>query len=574
MAKAPPLPQSPTAPTASPDTPRRRVDPLREIRRASGRGGLLAFLQTYLPAYCNCPFSRMHTEVASLLEHAASTRGARLAVAAPRGHAKSTLVTLGYVLWTMCYQHEPYIVILSNTSEQANALLTNIRRELEGNERLREDFPEVCSAPPKAKKPKIARRSELLTESVVMITALGVGSKVRGRRHRSERPTLIICDDLENQAAVRSADQRVLLEEWFNSTVLKLGSGTTNVVVVGTILHYDSLLARLTSERPGVAPGWTKRVYRAIEREASRSELWERFENLFNGNDRDASERSGPEAALAFYTANTAPMLEGSRVLWPEREDYRSLVEMRIREGRASFSAEKQNAPLSPEDAVFRSDEIQYWDDRFPGEESLLASLGTNISCYGACDPSLGKAGRNRDDTAIVTIVKHNPSGRFYVLDADIRKRKPDGIIETLIAYDGRRKYERFAFESVQFQEFVAIELRERSRAAGREIAVEEIKQVKDKLGRIQRLQPLVASGGLQFSRRHVRLMEQMEQFPMGSHDDGPDALEMAVTVAQNSAGSFLLEWVGGADGGDDDRIWTPVTGFDGSCDDVRNWGL
>ena len=572
MAKAPPLSQSPPTPTTSPNTTRRRVDPLGEIRRASGRGGLLPFLQTYLPAYCNCPFSRMHTEVASLLEHATAIRGARLAVAAPRGHAKSTLVTLGYVLWTMCYQHEPYVVILSNTSEQANALLANIRRELEGNERLREDFPEVCSAPPKAKKPKIARRSELLTESGVMITALGVGSKVRGRRHRSERPTLIICDDLENQAAVRSADQRVLLEEWFNSTVLKLGTGTTNVVVVGTILHYDSLLARLTSERPGVAPGWTKRVYRAIEQEASRSELWERFENLFNGNDRDASERSGPEAALAFYAANTAPMLEGSRVLWPEREDYRSLVEMRIREGRASFSAEKQNAPLSPEDAVFRSDEIQYWDDRFPGEESLLASLGTNISCYGACDPSLGKAGRNRDDTAIVTIVKHNPSGRFYVLDADIRKRKPDGIIETVIAYDGRRKYERFAFESVQFQEFVATELRERSRAAGREIAVEEIKQVKDKLGRIQRLQPLVASGGLQLSRRHVRLMEQMEQFPMGSHDDGPDALEMAVTVAQNSAGSFLPEWVGGADGGDDDRLWTPVTGFGVNGDDWRTW--
>ena len=46
------------------------------------------------------------------------------------------------------------------------------------------------------------------------------------------------------------------------------------------------------------------------------------------------------------------------------------------------------------------------------------------------------------------------------------------------------------------------------------------------KLGRIQRLQPLISSGALRFSRRQVTLLEQLRQFPMGAHDDGPDALE------------------------------------------------
>ncbi len=52
------------------------------------------------------------------------------------------------------------------------------------------------------------------------------------------------------------------------------------------------------------------------------------------------------------------------------------------------------------------------------------------------------------------------------------------------------------------------------------------------KLGRIQRLQPLISSGALRFSRRQVTLLEQLRQFPMGAHDDGPDALEMAVSAA------------------------------------------
>ena len=52
-----------------------------------------------------------------------------------------------------------------------------------------------------------------------------------------------------------------------------------------------------------------------------------------------------------------------------------------------------------------------------------------------------------------------------------------------------------------------------------------------DKTGRIQSLQSLIKSGNLRLSRRHIILLEQLRQFPMGKHDDGPDALQMAVSV-------------------------------------------
>ena len=72
-----------------------------EIRRQAGESSLLNFARSYLPAHFRLEPSGMHREVAVMLERAAIDRGARLAIAAPRGHAKSTVVCLAYVLWSI-----------------------------------------------------------------------------------------------------------------------------------------------------------------------------------------------------------------------------------------------------------------------------------------------------------------------------------------------------------------------------------------------------------------------------------------------------------------------------------------
>ena len=70
------------------------------------------------------------------------TENKRLAFAAPRGHAKSTIVTLFYVMWSICYEKEKFVFILSATANQAQKLLSEIKGTLQSNERLRQDFPE------------------------------------------------------------------------------------------------------------------------------------------------------------------------------------------------------------------------------------------------------------------------------------------------------------------------------------------------------------------------------------------------------------------------------------------------
>jgi predicted phage terminase large subunit-like protein len=178
---------------------------------------------------------------------------------------------------------------------------------------------------------------------------------------------------------------------------------------------------------------------------------------------------------------------------------------------------------------------FQYWDDQHPDAEALIASVGRSGTVYGACDPSMGKAGAAHDDTAIVTLLYDSRSKIHYVLDADIRKRRPDDIVEAIIALHAIRRYSAFGVETVQFQEMLKDELVRRAADRGRSLSVKGITHSSDKVGRIQALEALISAGKIRFSRRHQTLIEQLRRFPHAAHDDGPDALEMAVKMVKKA---------------------------------------
>jgi len=457
-------------------------------------------------------------------------RGLRLAVAAPRGHAKSTLVTLAFILWSICEKTEEFIVIASDTAQQAVDLLGAVKAELEGNGRLRTDYPEVCEDPLVPPKPERWRRDDLITRNGVRLFAMGAEQKIRGRRNRETRPTLIVLDDIENEDLVRSAESRDARWDWLMSSVLKAGTGTTNVIAVGTLLHPKSMLAKLIDRR--ISPSWIGLKYQAITKWATRTDLWDRWEGVyFNRLDHHGS--SGPGPAKAMFEANRTAMLEGTEVLWPELEDYYSLMVQRISEGSAPFAAEKQNEPLDLLNAAFREHEIQFWDDPVNGQfrtvEELLASDPYEFSIVGTCDPSLGKP--HGDDSAIITLAVNSKTKKMYVIGADICRRRPDATLEAILALHRIRKFTVFGVEEVQFQQFLKTELQRRADAQHLNLRVKGIKQSSDKTARIARLQPLFAAGHLVLSKRHPTLFNQLLEFPTGRRDDGPDALEMAVRM-------------------------------------------
>ena len=110
------------------------------------------------------------------------------------------------------------------STDQSVDLLTAIKGELESNPLLIEDFPDVAEPPNSKPGPERWRKGDIITRNGVKVLALGAGQKVRGRKHRQHRPSLIILDDIESEADACSADQRETKMEWFRKAVMKAGT--------------------------------------------------------------------------------------------------------------------------------------------------------------------------------------------------------------------------------------------------------------------------------------------------------------------------------------------------------------
>jgi len=502
-----------------------------KLRRNAGEKSLQVFAELYFSHYLKQKMCAFHREFYAMLTGMAQKRGERLAVAAPRNSAKSSIVSLLFVLWSICYKKEGYIILISDTSDQAENFLSHIKTELEDNKLLIESFPDICETGQKPMPPRWTK-SEIVTRNGVRVTALGAGQKIRGRRNRELRPSFIILDDVENDENTQSEESRQKLFDWFTKAVLKAGSSMTNVAVVGTIQHYDSLLAKLTGEDK--MPGWNKSIYKSVISWAERQDLWQKWAVIFN-NKEDYSGKTGKEGALAYFLDNKQDMLKGTSVLWEEKEDYYALMVMREQELESSFDSEKQNEPTSSRESLFNPDEFHYWNDSYRSAEELLSWMGDNAQFLGACDPAEGKSTGRGDYTAIIILARDRRDGNMYVIEADIKKRTPDESMNDILAYCRRYKFFRFVVEGNYFQSLMVKEMERRGAAQGIYPAFETVISSKNKRERIQTLQPLTKNGMLKFHRLQKTLIDQFRYFPKAKFDDGPDATGMAVQLAANN---------------------------------------
>jgi predicted phage terminase large subunit-like protein len=160
----------------------------------------------------------------------------------------------------------------------------------------------------------------------------------------------------------------------------------------------------------------------------------------------------------------------------------------------------------------------------------------------GACDPSLGKLGHQRDPSAILVGGFDRTTGILDVVEAVICRRLPDKIIEDVIAAQQRWKCQAWAFESVQFQEFLRTELVKRSARRGIPVPALPVIPHSDKDLRIESLQPHVANGLIRFHPSQSTLLQQLRHWPKADHDDGPDALEMLWKLGVARGANYAYE--------------------------------
>lgn len=498
---------------------------LRQQRRQFGAVSPQAFAELYLKNNCNAPYSKMHLEIFKKLLDITEARKARLAIAAPRGHAKSTIVSLVYVLWCVLYEQERLILIVSNTTEQANTLLKDIKHQLGSNPLISSDFPEVC----RGKRPKPWRGNKIQLPNGAMICAYGAGQSPRGIKNDKDRPGLIICDDLEDEEKVESEEQREKLRSWFSGTLLNTGHQHTNVIVVGTILNEDSLLANLVDSQR--TPGWEGKTYRAIEAFSDNPKLWDRWSAIFRLREEFVG-KTGPKAANRYFKIRKEKMLKGTKVLWPEWDSYYNLMVLRETEGEIYFQREKQNCPLDPKKCIFKKENMIFWDDEFRDTQYLIDAVGKHGRFYGACDPSMGRTSK-ADFTAIIVLLKDIRSNILYVIAADIIQCTPEQSIQRIIRYAEMYDFSQFAVESNNFQELMIDDLKRRLRSSYRNFYIKPLHHSSNKNSRIACLETYISQGLLRFSSKHQMLLRQLIKFPLAKNDDGPDALEMAVEIGR-----------------------------------------
>lgn len=175
-------------------------------------------------------------------------------VIAPRGHAKSSALTHVYGLATALFRVESYIILISTNEELAIEHLGDWTRELTENEDLIKQFG-IAGFETQSKTEIIVNFED---GEQFRVLARGSQQKLRGRKWRGMRPGLIICDDLEDDEQVENKERRDKFRRWFNRAAIPALRRGGKIRVHGTILHEDSLLARLRKNK-----AWHVKFYRA-----------------------------------------------------------------------------------------------------------------------------------------------------------------------------------------------------------------------------------------------------------------------------------------------------------------------
>jgi predicted phage terminase large subunit-like protein len=414
----------------------------------------------------------------------------QIAIAAPRETAKSTAITLSYVLAAVLFREHQFVIICSDTEGQSSLFLGDIKQELIENEDLISLFGIN----------KFIKLSE--TDIIVemndgykfRIMAKGAEQKLRGLKWENKRPDLIVCDDMENDEAVVNADRREKFRRWFYGALMPSRSKVGKIIVVGTILHMDSLLERLM---PNTTLSTTVQ------------------EDL-----KDYSTIKNPIWKAVKYRAHNSDF---SKILWENKyskEHFKKLKEGFLAQGMMDvYSREYLNYPIDEASAYFKR------DDFIPITENDLES---RVDYYSAIDFAISTA--ERSDYTVIATVAVNSQGELLVVD--IRRGRWDAqeIIEEMFSVHRRYHPELFVVENGAIQKAIGPFLQKEmlQRGPGYYINLHPVTPTKDKQSRARSLQARMRAGGIRFDKDKMwypALEDEMARFPRDRHDDQVDAL-------------------------------------------------
>lgn len=262
----------------------------------------------------------------------------RLLFLAPRSHGKTSSAARVFIGQRILTNRNVRILVVSLTKGAAAKSARQVRRDLEKNPRIREDWTcEEAGGPFREKGAPwtdsffYVRRSQLLRDPTV--EAVGAGGAITGGRF-----DVIIIDDPEDERTTLTARRRRKTVEWLYGTVLPLLDTGGQVVVIGTRKHAADLFDTIDKD-----PTFAKVCDRAIE-------AWPDLEKV------RWIHRTDPETGRQQLVDVEIPPEAGGKVLWPEKLSLGALLLIWKSNGSLLFTREYQNDVIDDAAAAFRKD--------------------------------------------------------------------------------------------------------------------------------------------------------------------------------------------------------------------------
>lgn len=254
------------------------------------------------PETCTNDIPNFHNELYDIL-----FREGNDAFAAPRGHAKSSVAGLIFLIFCIVNKLEKYIVYISQNHSKTVQFLDPIRYEMKNNPILRFIYGDLQMKTSRDEEGK--DREDCFDINGIRVEAVSFEKNLRGFKYRNMRPTLIIGDDIEEDMRTLNPELRVKDLNKLNKVIIPSLDIDGRFKMLGTLLHIDSLLMKKIKQYGG-------KIYAACD---------DKFENI----------------------------------LWPDRFTRAKLVKIKEDIGSIAFSQEYFNNPIDTENTLIKKEWIE-----------------------------------------------------------------------------------------------------------------------------------------------------------------------------------------------------------------------
>jgi phage terminase large subunit-like protein len=470
--------------------------------------------QVILEAGQSVEFADFHLDLFKKVDTPGPTK-AREAVLAPRGFAKSTIITIIVLFWA-AFKLREFVLWTSETASQVEELVASLIDELEANELLLGDFPHL--APKRDNRGNTVKWTDrdLVMDGDFRLSARGRRKATRGLRRGSKRPDAVICDDAEGEDSVGET-QYPKTRHWLTRVIGPALSPRGDIYWMNTLVDWTSITGAMIRKDED----WT-RPWNVVHLEAE-------WDELPDGT------RIDPTMPIAYDPDDVI-----HRLLWPDYWPQERIDGFRAEYGELAYMFELRNRPMSEGQKMFRGPWLKWFDvddhflfrDDHNKDEWINSALLTHVT---AIDPAFG----GKDYAAVVTVAVFNHD--FFIREA-YWYRKED--VRTAQVEEAVRQAEYWnsaviVVESIAAQIMVADETVRKTR-----IPVRPVKSVKNKLDRALPVAIRASQGHVYFQSgvESVRaLREILVRFPSEIADDPVDAFVYAIEGAAELRSKFLV---------------------------------